>query len=715
MRSLHCRVYRLFTACIFLVTSILLITIGKNAKCSEKDSLLQVLSNASKPKLKVQLLLELSTTYPCDSSAKKLTFIQEALDISKEQNVSLGLSDANRELGYYYERCAKDYHKAINYYNESIRDLPENSVDKFYKSYQSIAACYEQLAQYNKALEYYRKILALDIDKETSIQIFGNSGNIYIKTGDYTGALQSYQKAYNMLYEDMESSDSTSMEDTLTLMGLKYQIANVYRSFPDYERALENYRQVEQMNKEIRFIWFVVLTDLGIGDCYLNTDEYDKAISYYKRALSTLSKEKSSYGMSRENLVQALVKLSEVYYEKENVDSASYYINNAKTIAEQYPVILTELPKVYLILGQVEYGNGKYSMAEKYLLKSIKQSSANGSIDIENEAWEVLSKVYTKIGKNEQALEAYQKHIAIRDSIYSRQKLQELTRIDMQGSFDRQSFKDSLAREEEKAVARFKLQRQRILTYSGFAGLALLLLLSFIVFRSYRQEKKANLIISEANKTIQEEKQVSENLLLNILPEEVAEELKKEGKVTAQQFDNITVLFTDFVNFTKVGERLSPKELVEELHTCFKEFDYIIDKYNIEKIKTIGDAYLAVAGLPIPNKQHAEDILNAALEIQSFMAKRKALMKDKSFDVRIGIHSGSVVAGIVGVKKFAYDIWGDTVNIAARMEQSSEPGRINISEHTHELIANKFNCTYRGEIAAKNKGRLRMYFVNSKA
>ena len=170
-------------------------------------------------------------------------------------------------------------------------------------------------------------------------------------------------------------------------------------------------------------------------------------------------------------------------------------------------------------------------------------------------------------------------------------------------------------------------------------------------------------------------------------------------------------MFTDFVNFTQASETMNPQQLIDELHTCFKAFDEIIGKYNIEKIKTIGDAYLAVSGLPVADEQHAEHIVRAALDINEFMRQRQLKMGEKTFQVRIGIHSGSVVAGIVGVIKFAYDIWGDAVNIAARMEQSSEAGKVNISESTYNLVKDKFVCTYRGQIQAKNKGDMSMYFV----
>ncbi|MFT3907998.1 MAG: adenylate/guanylate cyclase domain-containing protein [Ferruginibacter sp.] len=176
----------------------------------------------------------------------------------------------------------------------------------------------------------------------------------------------------------------------------------------------------------------------------------------------------------------------------------------------------------------------------------------------------------------------------------------------------------------------------------------------------------------------------------------------------------VTVMLTDFKDFTSVSEKVSAELLVEEIHTCFSAFDDILHKYKIEKIKTIGDAYLCASGLPVSNYTHAVDILNAAFEIRDYMLRRKKEKESRGeipFEIRIGVHTGPVVAGIVGVKKYAYDIWGDTVNLAARMEQNSEAGKINISGATYELVKNKFNCFHRGKIQAKNKGEIDMYFV----
>ena len=238
-----------------------------------------------------------------------------------------------------------------------------------------------------------------------------------------------------------------------------------------------------------------------------------------------------------------------------------------------------------------------------------------------------------------------------------------------------------------------------------------LLLIGLLALGLFRRNK----FIQRTKKIIEEEKDRSDNLLLNILPEETAKELKDSGKVLAKKFESVTVLFTDFKGFTQYSENLSPEALVETIGFYFSKFDEITEKYGLEKIKTIGDAYMCAGGLPFPTEDHAQNMVKAAFEIAAFVdeTKNNENASGKIFDIRIGINTGPVVAGVVGTKKFAYDIWGDTVNIASRMESMSEPGKINISENTYALIKEDFDCEYRGEIEAKNRGKLKMYFVNS--
>ena len=219
--------------------------------------------------------------------------------------------------------------------------------------------------------------------------------------------------------------------------------------------------------------------------------------------------------------------------------------------------------------------------------------------------------------------------------------------------------------------------------------------------------------VEERTAELANEKKKSDDLLYNILPYETAQELKQFGKTEARQFESTSVLFTDFVSFTSTAEKLTPSQLVKEIDECFQAFDSIAEKYGIEKIKTIGDSYMAAGGIPVPNANHAENTVAAAIEILAFMNQRNKDSKLAVMELRLGINSGSVVAGVVGHKKFQYDIWGDTVNTAARMEQNSLPGKINISETTYEMIKHKYTCEYRGEIEAKGKGKVKMYFVRT--
>jgi class 3 adenylate cyclase/DNA-binding NarL/FixJ family response regulator len=231
------------------------------------------------------------------------------------------------------------------------------------------------------------------------------------------------------------------------------------------------------------------------------------------------------------------------------------------------------------------------------------------------------------------------------------------------------------------------------------------------------EEKVAErtLELAEKNDVLNVELQRSEQLLLNILPYETAQELKMSGKAVARFYPDITVMFTDFKGFTHIAEKLSPEQLVQEIDEFFTAFDLIMEKNGIEKIKTIGDAYMAASGLPAINDTHALDMVNAAVDIIEYMEVQKQIRISEGrpvFDIRIGIHTGPVVAGIVGHKKFAYDIWGDAVNLASRMESSGEAGQINISQCTYDRISSNYSCIFRGEIEAKNKGKVGMYFVN---
>lgn len=268
---------------------------------------------------------------------------------------------------------------------------------------------------------------------------------------------------------------------------------------------------------------------------------------------------------------------------------------------------------------------------------------------------------------------------------------------------------DSLSRQQTELRVQ-KSQRNLFIIIA-----ILVLLVAVGLFYGLFKLRDHNLKLNEKNELIQKEKQHNEELLLNILPKAISDELKEYGVVRAKRYESVSVLFSDFVNFSQISEKLTPEDLVRELDYCFKQFDKIVVKNGLEKIKTIGDAYMCAGGLPEDNDLHAEHAVLTAIEMQKFLTEWNAERRSKDlpeFHARIGINTGPLVAGVVGIKKFAYDIWGDTVNVASRMESSCEADKINISGNTYMLVRDKFNCIYRGKLPIKNRGEIDMYFVS---
>ncbi len=305
-----------------------------------------------------------------------------------------------------------------------------------------------------------------------------------------------------------------------------------------------------------------------------------------------------------------------------------------------------------------------------------------------------LSELSERLGDTDAALRYFKKHIAYRDSVKDLGTVEKMADLRTEFEVSQKQAELDLANEEKRA------QRMMLLSLLAILGLgAILLGTLYWYYRAIAREKKR-----------------SESLLLNILPAETAKELKKNGRVEAVKFDQVTVLFTDFVGFSKVAEAVEPEQLVKSIDHYFREFDDVSSKHGLEKIKTVGDSYMCACGLPTANPAHAVNVIRAAMEMIDLVTRELRSPNGLShFEIRIGVHTGPVVAGIVGIKKWQYDIWGDTVNIASRMETNSEPGRINISETTYQEIREHFACTYRGEIEVKNHGALKMYFVDRPA
>ncbi len=705
-------IFRVVSFCLLLFMSIGGGVLHAQKPSNEVDSLKKCLLSISDTKDQVDVLVRLSKKIKCTNAEEKLRYALLAKELAKkkgsQEQVFLTLSN----LGETYRFCNQEYDKAITVFNEYIKvskELKDTTNESL--AFYGLGRCYELQNNYALAIKYWKISIDLHPDIEQEATIWGNMGSMYAKLADNTKALQSYTTSLSLVERNMRTKNVPEIRDSFQVSGLLLTISDIYISMNEYEKALENADNALVFGSGNSYL--KTLAYMSMGKSYEFLLNYGKAKRYYEQALEL---SQTTNGI---NEVTILRYLAEIYLLEHNNDLAMQYAERSLAIAERMNNEY-ELPITYVTLAKIHTTLRAYDKAVLFLKKAIDIAQKTHALDNEEEAWEQLHTTYEAMKKPAEALAAYKQFISLRDSLFNIDNARELTRIDLESRYSQLMIIDSIDNLKKTTELNLMVQKQRILSISGYIGIGLVLLLSFFIYRNYSQQKKANFVITtanedlqEANKVISEEKEISEQLLLNILPEEVATELKRDGNVRAKQFDEVSVLFTDFIDFTKAGELFSPQELVAELHSCFKAFDVITSKYQIEKIKTVGDAYMAVSGLPQANPNHAVEMVSAALDMQAFMAARRKAMGEKTFEVRIGINSGSVVAGIVGVKKFAYDIWGDTVNIAARMEQNSEAGKINISEATYELVKDSFSCEYRGEIDAKGKGMLNMYYVSA--
>jgi class 3 adenylate cyclase/tetratricopeptide (TPR) repeat protein len=553
--------------------------------------------------------------------------------------------------------------------------------------------------RYNSWLSVYLEEIVVrssyDIQTVSRIKVLwalslNNLGYYYWRQGDIPKALEYYGRSLK-LNEELGYKKGIAMSLN--------NIGAVCADQDDYAKAIDYHTRSLKIKEEIGDKQGIAMSLNNIGIIYNEQSDYAQAIDYYTRSLKIREKLGDKIGIATSLHSIGIVSLEKLG----DIPKALEYFGRSLKLHEEIGDKSLIAP-ILTNIGEIHIRQQDYPKAEKYLKRSMDMSRELGfSWSIGNAA-EKLSKLYRATGKHELALENYELHIQMRDSINNIESQTAIIKQLTKYEYEKMALADSLEFIKKEAVTALELEKQetkvrgqRIVMGSMGLGLALILALAFSI---HRGKQRSDVLRKQ-----------SDDLLLNILPEETAKELKQKGYADAQQFDQVTVLFTDFKGFTQISERLSPKDLVAAIDECFKAFDEIMGKYGIEKIKTIGDAYMAAGGLPVPNTSNPESVVKAGIEMRDWMLKYRDRVGENGFEVRVGIHTGPVVAGIVGIKKFAYDIWGDTVNTASRMESSGEAGKVNISHTTYELVKDQFACDYRGEIEAKGKGKVKMYFV----
>ncbi len=519
---------------------------------------------------------------------------------------------------------------------------------------------------------------------EYLFQGYLEQGNAYRLKSDLSQAMESY----------FEGASIVDNEKYRHRLGAVYvAIADVYAIMGNYPNAMSYHQKAIKILREAKDSVNIASALLNAGDAFITLNQLDTALHYTREAEVIFQKTHSQLGQaySLGNLGMIYAKLGDNLQASDKMNEAIVLLEE---LQEYYPIA------VYLnYIADIYFTQGDEGTALKYANRSLELAVRHGLKEQISEAYLKLAQIYEQAGKLTESYNYYKDHIAYKDSVKDITAVQQMANLRTDFEVSKKQIEVDLANQQKR--------NQQIIAIGTGIALLLIGLLSIGLYRRYRYIKRTKQIIElERNR--------SEALLLNILPKETAQELKQQGKVQAKKFSSVTVLFTDFKGFTQHAENLTPEQLVETVDYYFSKFDEIIQQHGLEKIKTIGDAYMCAGGLPFPHEDHALKVVQAAKEIAEFVAAtRQSAEVAHAFEVRIGIHTGPVVAGVVGSQKFAYDIWGDTVNIAARMESGSEPGKINISESTYQLVKETIPCTYRGEIDVKNKGSLKMYFVET--
>ena len=558
----------------------------------------------------------------------------------------------NVGLGYYYQG---KYVETLDYWEQSLKMFEELKDDiGIANLLNNIAAIYVNQGDDTRGLEYGLRSLKLSEkagDKLRILSALNTIGTIYFNKKDTADKV----KALSYMISALPLCEAIGNKDALGI--ISENIGEIYLTINQPEKALP------YLERSIQALGDAANSSVAynsIGKLYLKKGDYNQALSYHNKALSIAEKAKSP-----RHIEQTLRDMANLYATKKDFTTALNYYDRSRVIAEELKAV-SDLQDIYSGMALSYSNTHDYKNAFKYQ--------------------EMLGK--------------------INDTIYTIDKDKKLGALQFEFDLEKKQNEINLLT-KDKDLQIVKTQRQKFAKNAFMIGLVLTFIIAILIYRSYRDKVKTHIIVDRQKNEI-------EHLLLNVLPKEVAKELQLTGRATPRHYQSVAVMFTDFRGFTLLTDHMSPDELVAELDACFNAFDEIIAKHNLEKIKTIGDSYMCASGIPVEDDMYVLKIVKAGLEIQEYITRnnvRRLENGQEPWYLRIGIHVGPVVAGVVGKMKYAYDIWGSTVNIASRMESNGEPGKVNISSATYELIKDYYACSHRGKISAKNVGEIDMYFI----
>lgn len=513
------------------------------------------------------------------------------------------------------------------------------------------------------------------------------SARAYRLLGDYYQDQAQLDSASVCFYKSLNKS--SQLKDSLEI-ALSLERLGIFNSlYGDSTAALKFLNQAKNYFKNNSKPDYISSL-MAIANHHFNVDNIQKSLESQRLILRELDSGATTIG-------DIYLNIGACFSELEELDSSAYYFALALPYFEAAG-FKEDMALIHFNLGVVNLNAENYEEAKAHFEKSLNLSElVYPELHLAN--LQGISELNAAQEDFRAAYELLYQAYNLNDSIRSMDMQKAITEMNAKYESEKKD------RAIETLELKSELQTKRQYLMLAVASLSILALFFAIVFVRNNRKKTIQLSI---------EKERSDHLLLNILPHEIAEELKQNGVAKAQRFEKVSVLFCDIKNFTQIGQTLSAEELVHELNHCFSAFDDILSKYKVEKIKTVGDAYICAGGIPREFNNSVEQTLSVAKEFQAFMKTYQAIRTSRNkpfFELRVGLHTGPVIAGIVGKKKFVYDIWGDTVNTAARMEQACEVGKINVSETTMEMSKDMFKFIAREPQEVKGKGMMNMYYL----
>ncbi len=707
------------------------------------------------------VLASLDVLIPMEMSSGEAThalrYLLEQLELLEKTGSKERLSAVNKQIGDLYLREGL-HEEAVAYYQGATAALAHSygDVDLLDK----LGFCHAQLGQPDSAEVYYNLLAAMP-GKNASYQLVYLRKIVaaYQDAGQYETALE-----HNLRIKSIMENDPGWRQDLGTIYN---NLGYTHNFLGRYDQSITWFRQAESFFLADQRKLATLYTNLGVA--HFNNGDGEVAIQYLAKALAQVPS-RDYAGKGQINNI-----LSNIYLQREDFFNAQNYNRDAIAAAEESGDMELK-SQVYATAAEIHSGLFEYEEAiEAYkrhlglrdsLLRDVQRQQDQLVQDklefgraereiklllIRGEIQDLtieqlkLERVRQQLEIDNLSLEAQQKasELAIlkqtqeiREAKIKNQELEnERTRQELllvQGQLEIQEQQQRLNElAQAEALAQAELERkeaqlvqeeqriellekeqeiqQRSVTAARRIGL-LLLVISLMILAGLLYTRRTNKKLGEQKLEIEAEQERSERLLLNILPAPVAQELKDKGTTTPRRFESVSILFSDFVGFTRIAAERTPEQIIAALNECFKGFDAIMETEGVEKIQTVGDGYLAVGGLPDEHPDHALKCVSAARKMITFLEEYNR-HSSIQWGVRIGIHSGAITAGVVGTKKFAYNIFGDTVNTASRIETAGAQGRINVSATTYDLIREQVDCEYRGKISAKGKGDLDMYFV----